>query len=236
MEYKGDKPIKQMWYGNKQILFDGGQKGREPWANTVAYYKMDWNANDSSWNGNNWTATNITWVDWKTGSWAARFTRSSTSKIVMWTSSTLKPTTALTFSMWIRIINYPASYCSIWWNTLAWKDRWYLFDSHTTGVNFRVGNWTRLMLSAPSSLIPTNVWNNLCWTRDWATVSFYINGGLVATGSKSSITYTSTGFSLWNYYNDNTSAIMFDWDIDEVIVENRAWTATEVQEYYNLTK
>lgn len=27
MEYIGDKPIKQMWYGNKQILFDGGQKG-----------------------------------------------------------------------------------------------------------------------------------------------------------------------------------------------------------------
>ena len=60
-------------------------------ATTLWLYHLNWNSNDSSGNGNNWTDTNISYVDWKF--WQCGSFNWSSSKIVI---STITPWTAFT--------------------------------------------------------------------------------------------------------------------------------------------
>jgi hypothetical protein len=111
--------------------------------------------------------------------------------------------------------------------------RGYVFDMSTSGTTFafQVGNGT---WGTVSSTYTAGTWHHIVGTWDGSTVRLYKDGSAVGTPvSKASVTYTSTGFSLGRYYGDTISAQMFDGQIDEVAIFNRALSSTEVTALYN---
>lgn len=193
--------------------------------------RLNGNSNDSSGNGNNGTDTQIAY-SLANGRFneGALFNRALSSRIVIGTSSTLQPATALTFSMWIKIRNMPAAYCAIGGNTLSGQARGYLWDLSPAGVVIYIGNggWGAVNIGVPA----LNTWAYIVGTWDGATVRGYMNGKLMGTASRTSILYSSCGFSLGNYYNITTAANMFDGFMDEVRVRARALTHQEIQKEY----
>ena len=203
--------------------------------NLVSYYKLDESSGNASDSVGSNTLTNNGTATYTTGKInnAATLVRSSSQYLDGGTTSSLQPASALTFSMWIKINNKPVSYCAIGGDTLSGQQRGYLFDMATVGntLAFQIGNGT---WGVVSTTYTTGVYIHIVGVWDGSTVTLYKNGVSVGTPvSKASITYTSSGFSLGRYYNDSTSANMFDGQIDEVGIWSRALTSTEVTELYN---
>jgi len=142
-------PIINMVYKKK--------KGWKPWANTIAYYKFDWNLNDSSGNNHNFSGTNMTVTYW-TLSWWAKYihfpnwawanTQSwmpySTSSYTInfwvkkWDSN---DGTFLDFQVWTSGVNY--------WNRIYWLD---------TTMGFVI---SRSAVTVPSL---TSQWRNIIYS------------------------------------------------------------------------
>lgn len=193
---------------------------------------LNGNSNDDSGNGLNGIDTSITYSKlYGKFNEGALFARSSYSRIVVGTSAILQPTTALTFSFWMKINTMPASYCGIGGDTLSGFARGYLFDiAIGYGVGFQVGNgsWGKIWAPMPS----TNQWNYYVGTWDGSLVKLYVDAKYIGQASKTSIVYTGCGFSLGNYYSNTTKAIMFDGYMDEVRVRSRALSPQEIQKEY----
>lgn len=56
--------------------------------------------------------------------------------------STLQPTSAVTFSIWIKPNTYNASYNGVAGMTLAGQARGYLFDTNPSNMRFQIGTGT----------------------------------------------------------------------------------------------
>lgn len=203
--------------------------------NLISYWKLDessGNAVDSV--GSN-TLTNTNTATFGAGKInnGTTLARASSQRFLGGTTSALQPASALTFSMWIYVNASPVSYCAIAGNTLSGNQRGYLFDMAVSGkyLSFQIGNGTWGIVSTTYTV---GSWTHIVGTWDGETVRLYKNGTEVGTPvAKASITYTDCGFSLGTYYNDTTSANMFDGMIDEVGVWNRALSSTEVIKLYN---
>lgn len=212
-------------------------------ANTVGYWKLNWNANGVVWG--NGTATNITWSDWKIGSGSATWNWTS-SKIALASNLGWNNSWTWTMSVWAKTSTLPSSWqykniirlgeattytdITIWYANVGWvwKIFYWKWRSNVQGQNeytYTLSNWA---------------WTNLICVCDNAwTQLLYINWVLAATGS----TRTWNGTSLWTnnawelFVNTAiTTPLYFWWQVDEAIVENRGWTATEIADYYQQTK
>ena len=193
-----------------------------PWANTIWYYKMDWNLNDSSWKGNNLTigVTPTFENNWlKTGYWYKssfiwdkvtfnfRFNNSTTSNqilIAVYTNTNY----SYNYRWDVLRLNEPSS----WYiKSASYDGSWYYYwNSAHIGYNDGINH-------------------NACITRDGTTVKVYIDWDYKFTGTLASY-YPSL---LTIKCKDHQS---YGCLLDEVIVEDRVWTDTEVGNYYNQTK
>lgn len=203
--------------------------------NLVSYWKLDESSGNAADSVGSNTLTNTNTATFGAGKInnGTTLARASSQRFLGGTTASLQPASALTFSMWIYVNKSPVSYCAIAGNTLSGNQRGYLFDMNVSGKSlaFQIGNGTWGIVSTTYTV---GSWTHIVGTWDGATVRLYKNGTGVGTPvSKASITYTSCGFSLGTYYNDTTSANMFDGMIDEVGIWSRALSATEVTELYN---
>lgn len=207
-------------------------------------YHLNWDANDSSGNGNNWTASNVTRVDWKIGSLAGSFNGSSSQ---IQTANNWWITGALTISCWCKADVLTNNYISVaWQRSNAPNNRWYYYvwvryDSINLNAGFGIGNTAGNTVLANSwVLLSTNVRYNLVWTFTWDTttnwIKIYINWEFkwqtTFVWSVPTTTYEHYIGCARNWWVVDR----FDWIIDEVIIENRAWTPVEVQKYYTNAK
>lgn len=195
---------------------------------------MNGHSNDASGNGLNGSDSNISY-SLANGRFneAAFFNRSLGASIVIGTSTTIQPTSALTFSMWIKIRNMPTSYCSIGGNDLSGWQRGYNFSIGPSGIVWHIGNgtWGKVQTSG-FSMINDGKWHYLVGTWDGSLAKLYIDANLIGQATKTSIVYTSCGFSLGNYYTNTTANIMFDGYLDEVRIRAIALTAAEIQKEF----
>lgn len=148
--------------------------------------------------------------------------------------STIQPTSAVTFSIWIKPNTYNASYNGVAGLTLAGQQRGYLFDTAPSTMNFQIGtgSWGG---SATVARNATGIWTHYVGTWDGTTVRIYKNGVAGGTLAKTgSIVYTSTGLSIGRYHN--TSANSSDMHVAHAAIWNRALSADEVTHLYNVTK
>ena len=204
-----------------------------PWADTIAYYKFDWNLNDSSGNWHN--LTNSWTISYSTSPYAVNLTTSN----YLYFNNSDAFNHDWTFNTWAYITarnkDNDASVLMCQWTgsqnsmifcciNYQWKlFFWFYGNDHT---------WT-----ITSSL---DQWVNVCYTYNYATKTYkaYINWIKDIDGTKTT-QYTVASWNLyaWALAND-PSALNYrvQWKLSEYIIENKARTAQEIADYYNRTK
>ena len=190
-------------------------------------YHLNWDANDSSGNWNNWTPTNITWVWWKLGSGAASFNGTSSYITVPSTLSSL--TTSWTYSFFLTATS----------NASAIYSRW-VSSSSQRNIHIYITFWGKISVDVPyikawivTSNTTINDWTirHIVITKSSNIWSIYINW-ILDNSVTDNITQESNTSASYIWKDATTSSQYLNWKIDEFIIENRAWTATEAQKYY----
>jgi hypothetical protein len=217
-------PILQM------VIYTVEEKWK-PWANTVAYYTLDTDFNDYSWNNrsltNSWaTITSLSWVD------CAYYNGSSYSQYsgyTLWnTARTINVRVKCTwwgYQWLVHIAKYDWTYGgSLWikfnnWNTNVWPWDWTNASAETVTANVSAWNW-----------------HNVVVTQETTTTKLYVDGTLIWTitsyPTQSSI---PDGWALWSKFSSSHSEKL-TWYLSKVILEDKVRTAQEISDYYNLTK
>ena len=202
-----------------------------PWSNTIAYYPLNWNANDESWNGNNGTASNITWDSWWDNG-CAYFNWNSYINIPALTNTTTR-----TYSFWVKCASNASG------------DFLFTWDNSDKNLTFMVSSWkinTQMWKSwiwSPTRWITNNYSNATVWDNTWHHIVVTVNGGTYTTyidGVQDNVcnwSYWTTPISVNRMWmHPNWSSDKYTGYIDNMIIESKARTAQEVADYYNLIK
>lgn len=200
---------------------------------------LNGNSNDSSGNGNNGTDTNITYsqANGKFGQ-GAGFNGSS-SKVTI--TNTILPSTATnyTISAWINTANDTTEKTIIsdrYGGSYVYKYRFFV-EPTTKVLKHIIYNGSLTQLTS-SGAIPATTWTHVAVTVTVSgTCYLYINGNQDGSASYTVGSYPSAA-------NRSTIGVItgpvtegyFNGSIDEVIVENVAWSAEKVKKYYTMTK
>ena len=146
-----------------------------PVTNT-AYYKLDGNATDSSVNGYNGTASNVTWQNGRFGQ-AAVFNGSSS---YIDTGISTLSSDGGSVSLWVKTTDTTASFFGT--NSNSDTNRFY-FGVRDSKFWIGAGNAQSYTVSA-SNLIDGN-WHNVVLTLDGSTAKYYLDGASTPVASTS---------------------------------------------------
>ena len=214
------------------------QQWWQPWANTIAYLRLDGNGTDSSGNWNNATVYNPLW------------TTENGRQYLQWTYSTdnswcyaVLPVTPLTsectFQAWIKMDTNTLNYTTYMWCYTEWSDPW-SFAAPTMNNNYY---WCPI--SNGSGLNPIVAYGQesivTWWHLQTVTIKngeqvFYLDWVSVGSNNRTDVYRASTNnvpFMLNKLNNSNRTASCIIWDF---ILERKSRTAQEVVDYYDLTK
>ena len=204
--------------------------GREPWANTVAYYPLNSTdtINDKSWNNKNLTNSSVafgeySWID--CGYFNGSAYASLSSSLFTW-----NPT--FTVSFFAKMIS-AASYSWRWyWFIGTWSSNycfWNFVQGSYNGSKLSVWWWSNDKVTTYS--VDSN-WHHIVFAYGSWSWTVYVDGTSVYTGTRSpNIQNNKT--VIWANPNltDN-----FYWYMNEFIFESKVRTAQEISAYYNQTK
>ena len=214
----------------------------QPNENTLAYYPLDWDLNDYSWNNRNLTA-----------SWTPIYTTLGERQVASyngtweWTytnNALLKWMPAFTYVVWIN----PSQITS--WTT-GTETNWNMVMTITEDSNYSAFDKTLALWETNKatsyvyyngqkksiqSWVSTNAWQMLASVFDGTTLKTYVNT-------------TNNSISCWGSYTGYSNATLvvgakinsgylksYYWLMSNVIIEDKAWTAEEITDYYNYTK
>lgn len=207
----------------------------QPWANTLVYYDFDDTLNDGSWNNHpatvaQWSAVYITWIEWKaiTCSWNVMKSWITTNNIIAdWhTLSFRVKLTALAswwdyrvmwglgVSSWIFHINI--GNWAWWWTWVClWTNIWGDDNQNRRTFTYNFNTTDRF---------------NVVFTFDNWNIKCYINKTLIDTQTLQ--TTWSWDFYIGSNYQVNSGDRVNGY-IDEFIVEDKIWSQTDVNDYYD---
>lgn len=184
----------------------------QPWANTIAYYPLTSDMNDYSGNNRNLTVE----------SWTITYNSSTNmaelaGQIIY--SQPLLPTSS-DYTVWFWC--YPSSWNNIgdkvsWWPQwylcdFAWEYKWWLKIGSTW---YRL--WGTTEISWPCHLMVTRSGSTFTLYVNWQPDSTLTNSWAIQTAN----TFYISWFDNWVWW---------------VILEDIAWDAQKVSDYYNMTK
>lgn len=185
---------------------------------------LNGNSTDASGNGNHWRNSNISYVNGYFGQGASF--GGATSKIELSPASIW---IFWTISCWFK--RWTPSWQDIiitrWWTT---NDR-RLFGFIWGSTTLQVMCWSDATLRNISTT-DTNR-HNVVFTYTPTSYNAYFDWTIKLNAISSTYTDQENVTCIGNFI-DGTWA--YKWLIDEVIIENRAWSATEVLNYYNQSK
>lgn len=229
-----------MWYKLKRIMMrpNGVEKqvrpsGWEPWANTVAYYPLTSQTTVNDMSGNNYTLINngLSFGTYNGVSCAYKEgwilgAYSNITNNPNWNSDR-------TYSFWSynENITIPGDIeCYISTGNRGSNQLVVLGASESSNGQEMVSQrWQSKYMGASLR----GQWVYTCVTYDGATFYWYRNWVLLNTWSYV-INTTWTTFAIGGY--PNWGRYTFRWNFSNLILENKARTAQEVADYYNLTK
>ena len=204
--------------------------GWKPWANTLLYLPLEWDANDTSWNWHNgiwdWTASYTTLSSWlKVASLSSSWYIKNTS---FWTMAWDR-----TVLLWAKFPSQNWSYQPLFRQLKAYSNNnmWAIIlvgENPTTKANFSVYWvessqidcwWTRNLIavtvtSSWSMIFYKNWVQQTSWT--WFTYNWY------------------TWYQIWWPFNNGRPYLTGN--VSRVIVENKIRTEQEIADYYDKTK
>jgi hypothetical protein len=211
-----------------------------PWANTVAYRPLTETTTmyDQSWNNYNLTKTDdgsftTLWnVSCFYNGWSSigYFTLNSAPKIPSGNADR-------TILLWARPSSYSSSYSRYFLD--------YGGSSAGTAVYLTINTSKKYYASVSSkgitwNTMPTNAWSLMTFVSSGNTFYLYANGELQWSNSNATINTTAVSssypFSLMGQNTSTSTNYQVRWYLSEVIIEDRAWTATEIANYFNNNK
>ena len=218
---------------------------RQPWEDTIAWYKFEWDANDYSWNSRDLTASwNVSYTtisSWKTvaySNWSISW--NSTGFSNSFSSFSIND---LTLNIWCN---------TSWnWNHPSWTylhNRWILMRNNWTNWVYWMftsgddnaetyklqwaANDATLYASPYTTLADWN-WHNIVWVRTTTSLAFYIDWQPYSSSTISKWAIWINWFYIWK---NNDGNYWFNWYYWDIIVEKKARTDSEILNHYNWTK
>lgn len=203
---------------------------------TKLLLNLNGNSTDSSGNSNNGTDTAITYSQANGRFGQGAGFNGSSSKIENSSPSGLPTINGnKTISLWLNIPSLPGvnsySVFGLFNNTSSpTSSSQITINSSPEGNHISARIWGG-GISVNSNFIPTiNTWYNIIYTYNGTTHSIYINGKLLNTATTSSQTGNSVFYSLGSYPTNTDQ--WYNGKLDEIILENVAWTPQQVAKYY----
>lgn len=198
---------------------------------------LEGSSTDSSGNGNNGTDSNMSYVNGKFGK-CASFNGSS-SKISV-PSNMLGGASAITISCWVNLANHASQ-------ILAGDGRTVFRDDDTDiilrasygdtaggdrGPEFGIttSSGFKSINVSPRTYISLNTWHNLIGVYTGSNIYLYYDGNLISSTTHTGSISSNGSAAFIGCSNGN--AYFFNGLIEEVIIENRAWSAEEVKKRY----
>ena len=86
-------------------------------------------------------------------------------------------------------------------------------------------------VTGATGVIEINKWYMITFTFDGTTAKLYLNGKLYGNSLCSAI-YPQTVETYIGKRRITDNAVVFNGQMDEIIIENRAWSENEVRKYY----
>jgi len=215
------------------------------------YWKLNGNSNDYSGNGNNGTDTNITYSQ-SNGRLNQGAGFGGSSKILIGNSTSISGTGSHTISLWVNMASLPSSNYASMFFVKGRKDNsqgcWGFFirAENISGTTLLK---TSVVTTSPSVAMYTvngpaptiGTWYHLVAVFDnlAKTLTLFVNGvkygSSVSTGSTLRYGY-STGCAIGYFGSAGTSQYYLNGKIDEVILDNTAWTPAQIKNEYARTK
>jgi hypothetical protein len=209
-----------------------------PSSNTKLLLHLNGNSTDSSGNGNNGTDTSITYSQ-ANGKFGQGAGFNGDGRVTI--TNTILPSTATnyTISAWINTANDTTEKTIIsdrYGGSYAYKYR-FCVEKTTKILRHMIFNSALTQLTS-SGVIPATTWTHVAVTVTvGGTCYLYINGKQDGSASYTVGSYPQRA-------NQSTIGVItgpvtegyFNGSIDEVIVENVAWSAEKVKKYYTMTK
>jgi len=217
-----------------------------PVANT-AYYKLNGDALDSSGNGYNGTASNVTYA---TGKFDKAAVFNGTSSKIIATSPTQGNTDA-SYSFWVNtstILTYSASQpsypifgqtsdgsrnpFSIYWyaSTVTGKMTFTIWRCFSNQIWYSTGYLTEFAYT-----FSANTWYHITmvYVASSKTVKCYVDGTEVGSGATLSLLTSATTGTQMSFGSYNNTANLYNGSIDQVRIFNSALSAGNVTSLYN---
>lgn len=216
-------------------LYEGRFIGESyPQAGLVGGWHLNGSSTDFSGNNNHGTDTAITYsqANGKFGQGAGF--NGSTSKIAHGLTNFPLTTSARTQMAWVKLAAQPATNANFYIMTYgagSTNNMSAFIYKDTSGTKYlSFGGYANDKDTAYT--LSNNVWYHLAQTVSGTTVSHYVNGNLVGSGSISAPNTTSSSGYIGIAF-DGASA-PFNGAIDEVLIFNRALSAQEIRRMYAL--
>lgn len=201
---------------------------------------LNGNSTDSSGNANNGTNTNITFSQ-ANGRFGQGAGFNVNSYITLDASKLPTGSSAFTTGAWVSFTSFNGSNNSQmiieWGSRGAGTGSSWQFQFNQTTLNPAFYNITtpEVALVVPND----GTWHFICSTYSGGTngtVNQYYDGKLVATGAISGTPNITTTTAKVGMYVDQTATYGYKGKIDELIIENVAWSAEKVKKYYTTSK
>lgn len=228
--------IQKIYVGTNQVRPAVPTPPFVPGANTIAYYKFDWNLTDYS--GNSHDLTNPQHSTYPVSYW-------TNPDCVILTSSNYLETTWIddfthdwSLNAWVNISarngNEPSIVMSHWtrntrsmvlpWLTSQWKPFFAFYADDHSGT----------------TVIPLNTWANLCRTYNYSTRNYktYVNWVVDIDGTLSQqYSIPQSNMCIWAMVELwGSSNYRVQWKVSQFILESKERTATEILDYFDATK
>lgn len=196
---------------------------------------LNGNSTDSSGNGNNGIASNVSYdLNYGKFNEGALFSYQS-GRIYATTTITLNQ---VTFSCWAKLTQTnpggKRGYICLSKDgkgidsVRSWG-QWFFWDNGNLTINIDFLS-ASITFNTPASI---NVWYNIIGTYDGSIVRAYVNGKLIGSQNFSgTIPNGAAKITVGNRHQTSNDGSGFTGHIDEVIVENYGWTPQQVQKYY----
>jgi len=204
----------------------------QPWVNTIARWKLDWDTTDSV--NNVYDMADRVWsMSYWTLSWWEQYWIFDGNTVLV---STSVPTwTKGTMSAWI----YKSS-------TAEWIILWQCTDTNNSDayvtsivkqdqLTFWIPWWPDKSRSYTMSL---NTWHHVVFTQDWTNLSVYVDWVQLWTEAQSGwFNYHNWNIlCIWGQARGTQSYGKLTWNLSNVIIESEARSLSDIQNYYDQTK
>lgn len=167
----------------------------------------------------------LTTLDWVKCAWFGDETIGSFISMNIWNRCVGNPD--FTISLWAYLLWHWEDTLVFFWDINWTASAWLWIDDPS--FDLCVGWWDN---DRDTGFMPQlNQWYHIVLTHNNGTAKVYVDWNLIYTGSVNyNITqdWTTIGRALWNRW-------YVDWYMNDVIIDNKTWTASQVSAYYNST-